>query len=196
LPVRLLGRSGDEVRGGEGLVQKHEFGALHQGPGDLQATALPTGEGVGLVAPEGLKPQLVEQVLEKYPNKVKLVFKNFPLDSHAFAQQAAVAALSAGRQGKFWEFHDELFKNYNQLNEEIVQQIVDGLKLNKSQFEKDRQDPLLLEIVKHDFNQGIEAGVNSVPTVFVNGRRLKQRSLDGFQELIDKELKNLKINKP
>jgi len=106
-----------------------------------------------------------------------------------------VAALAADRQGKFWEFHDELFKNYNQLNEEIVQQIVDGLKLNKAQFEKDRQDPLLLEIVKHDFNQGIEAGVNSVPTVFANGRRLKQRSLDGFQELIDKELKNLKINK-
>jgi protein-disulfide isomerase len=103
---------------------------------------------------------------------------------------------AAGRQGKFWEFHDELFKSHNQLDEEKFQQIADGIKLNKDQFEKDRQDPLLLEIVKHDFNQGIEAGVNSVPTVFVNGRRLKQRSLDGFQKFIDKELKNIKISSP
>ena len=139
---------------------------------------------------------LLEQVLENNPKTVKIVFKNFPIRSHKFAVTAALAALAADRQGKFWQFHDELFKNYDTLNEEKVQQIADGLKLDKGQFEKDRQDPLLLEIVKHDFNQGIEAGVNSVPTVFVNGRRLKQRSLDGFQELIDKELKNLKINKP
>jgi protein-disulfide isomerase len=139
---------------------------------------------------------LLEQVLEKNPKTVKIVFKNFPIRSHRFAVSAALAALAAGRQGKFWEFHDELFKNHNQLDEEKFQQIADGLKLNKDQFEKDRQDPLLLEIVKHDFNQGIEAGVNSVPTVFVNGRRLKQRSLDGFQKLIDKELKNIKISSP
>jgi len=139
---------------------------------------------------------LLEQVLEKNPKTVKIVFKNFPIRSHRFAVSAALAALAAGRQGKFWEFHDELFKNHNQLDEEKLQQIADGLKLNKDQFEKDRQDPLLLEIVKHDFNQGIEAGVNSVPTVFVNGRRLKQRSLDGFQKLIDKELKNIKISSP
>jgi len=139
---------------------------------------------------------LLEQVLEKNPKTVKIVFKNFPIRSHRFAVSAALAALAAGRQGKFWEFHDELFKNHNQLDEEKLQQIADGLKLNKDQFEKDRQDPLLLEIVKHDFNQGIEAGVNSVPTVFVNGRRLKQRTLDGFQKLIDKELKNIKISSP
>jgi protein-disulfide isomerase len=139
---------------------------------------------------------LLEQVLEKNPKTVKIVFKNFPIRSHRFAVSAALAALAADRQGKFWEFHDELFKNHNQLDEEKFQQIADGLKLNKDQFEKDRQDPLLLEIVKHDFNQGIEAGVNSVPTVFVNGRRLKQRSLDGFQKLIDKELKNIKISSP
>jgi protein-disulfide isomerase len=139
---------------------------------------------------------LLEQVLEKNPKTVKIVFKNFPIRSHRFAVSAALAALAADRQGKFWEFHDELFKNHNQLDEEKFQQIADGLKLNKDQFEKDRQDPLLLEIVKHDFNQGIEAGVNSVPTVFVNGRSLKQRSLDGFQKLIDKELKNIKISSP
>ena len=103
-----------------------------------------------------------------------------------------MAALAAGRQAKFWDFHDELFKNYNQLNEDKVQEIATKLKLNKAQFEKDRKDPLLLEQVKHDFNEAIRIGVNSVPSVFVNGRKLKDKSLKGFQALIDKELESLK----
>jgi protein-disulfide isomerase len=135
-------------------------------------------------------------VLENNPKTVKIVFKNFPIRTHRFAVPAAVAALAANRQGKFWEFHDALFENHNQLNEAKIQQIADELKLNKVQFEKDRRDPLLLEAVRQDFNQGVEAGVNAVPAVFVNGRRLENRSLEGLQELIDRELKNLKVNKP
>jgi protein-disulfide isomerase len=134
---------------------------------------------------------LLEQVLEKNPKTVKIVFKNFPIRSHKFARKAAVAALAADRQGKFWEFHDELFNNYNRLNEEKVQEIAAKLKLNKAQFEKDRKDPLLLEQVRHDFNEGIQAGVRGVPAVFVNGRKLKDRSLKEFQALIDKELEIL-----
>ena len=134
-------------------------------------------------------------MLEKNPKTVKIVFKHFPIRSHPFAVQAAVAALAAGRQAKFWEFHDELFKNYNQLNEDKVQEIATKLKLNKAQFEKDRKDPLLLEQIKHDFNEAIRIGVNSVPSIFVNGRRLKDKSLEGLQALIDKELEMLKQRK-
>ena len=138
---------------------------------------------------------LLDQVIEKNPQTVKIVFKNFPIRSHKFAVKAAVAALAADRQGKFWEFHDELFKNYKNLNENKIQEIATNLKLNKEKFEKDRKDPLLLEQVKHDVNEGIKAGVNAVPTVFVNGKKLRKRSLQGFQELIDKELNTLKIKK-
>jgi len=134
-------------------------------------------------------------VLEKNPKTVKIVFKNFPIRSHKFAVQAAVAALAADRQGKFWNFHDELFKQYNKLNEEKVQEIATKLKLDKAQFEKDRKDPLLLEQIKYDYNEGIQIGINSVPSVFVNGRKLKDRSLKGFQTLIDKELEILKQKK-
>ena len=134
---------------------------------------------------------LLEQVLEKNPKTVKIVFKNFPIRSHKFAVQAALAALAAGRQEKFWEFHDELFNNYNRLKEEKVQEIAAKLKLNKAQFEKDRKDPLLLEQIRQDVNEGVRAGVRGVPAVFVNGRKLKDRSLKGFQALIDKELEIL-----
>jgi len=134
-------------------------------------------------------------VLEQNPKTVKIVFKNFPIRSHKFAVPAAVAALAADRQGKFWDFHDELFNNYNRLNEEKVQEIVAKLKLNTAQFEKDRKDPLLLEQVRFDVNEAIQAGVKGVPSVFVNGRKLKDRSLQGFQTLIDKEIENLKQKK-
>jgi protein-disulfide isomerase len=134
-------------------------------------------------------------VLEKNPKTVKIVFKNFPIRSHKFAVQAAVAALAADRQGKFWEFHDELFNNYDRLNEEKVQEIVVKFKLDKVQFEKDRKDPLLPEQIKRDYNEGIRVGVRSVPSIFVNGRKLKERSLEGFQALIDKELEILKQKK-
>ncbi len=134
-------------------------------------------------------------MLEQNPKTVKIVFKNFPIRSHKFAVPAAVAALAADRQGKFWDFHDELFNNYNRLNEEKVQEIVAKLKLNTAQFEKDRKDPLLLEQVRSDVNEAIQAGVKGVPSVFVNGRKLKDRSLQGFQTLIDKEIENLKQKK-
>ena len=134
-------------------------------------------------------------MLEKNPKTVKIVFKNFPIRNHKFATQAAVAALAADRQGKFWDFHDELFKQYNKLNEEKVQEIATKLKLDKAQFEKDRKDPLLMEQIKYDYNEGIRVGVRSVPSVFVNGRKLKDRSLKGFQTLIEKELESLKQKK-
>ncbi len=130
-------------------------------------------------------------MLEKNPKTVKIVYKNFPIRSHKFAVQAAVAALAANRQGKFWDFHDELFKQYDKLNEEKVQEIATKLKLDKAQFEKDRKDPLLLEQIKYDYNEGLQIGINSVPSVFVNGRKLKDRSLKGFQTLIDKQLEIL-----
>ena len=131
-------------------------------------------------------------MLEKNPKTVKIVFKNFPIRSHKFAIQAALAALAAERQGKFWDFHDELFKHYDRLNEEKVQEIAEKLELDMEQFEKDRQDPLLMEQIKYDYNEGIRIGVRSVPTVFVNGRKLKARTLEGFQALIDEELERLK----
>ena len=134
-------------------------------------------------------------MLEKNPKTVKIVFKNFPIRSHKFSVQAALAALAADRQTKFWDFHDELFKNYKRLNEDKVQEIAAKLKLNSAQFEKDRKDPLLLEQIRYDYNEAIRIGLQSVPTVFVNGRKLKDRSLKGFQALIDKEVETRKQKK-
>jgi len=128
-------------------------------------------------------------VLEQYPNDVKLVFKHFPLTRiHKFAMNAAVAALAANQQGKFWEYHSELFKNYNKINDEMFDQIAQSLELNMEQFKEDMQNPALAAMVERDLKDGAAAGVRGTPSIFVNGIVLQQRSVEGFKQIIDSEL--------
>jgi protein-disulfide isomerase len=134
---------------------------------------------------------VLEQVLEKYPDDVKIVFKNFPLKNHKFALKAATAALAAKSQGKFWEFHDLLFKNYNKLNDQKINEIALGLGLDQTEFEKKMKDPGIKAMIRQDLRDGAQAGVNATPTVFINGRRLKNRTLQGFQTAVDKELQKI-----
>jgi protein-disulfide isomerase len=128
------------------------------------------------------------QVLERYPKDVKFVFKNFPLNSHRFAMKAAAAALAAGSQGKFWEFHDRLFENYNRINDQKIREIALSLNLDEVELEKKMTDPEIQKRIRQDIFDGRQAGVNSTPSVFINGKLLRNRSLAGFQAAIEKEL--------
>lgn len=134
---------------------------------------------------------LLEQLLEKNKDKLKIVFKNFPLRNHKFAMKAAIGALAANTQGKFWEFHDLLFKNYNKLNDEKIRDIVRSLALDELEFEKAMKDPVLQRKVGQDIFDGRQAGVRGTPTVFINGKLLRDRTLRGFQAAIDKELEKM-----
>jgi protein-disulfide isomerase len=134
---------------------------------------------------------VLEQVLEKYPQDVKVVFKNFPLQNHKYAMKAALAALAADSQGKFWEFHDLLFENYNRLNDEKIQEIAQTVGLNQEEYEKMKKDPSTQGRIKRDLADGRQAGVRGTPTVFINGKRLRDLSLQGFQAAIDKQLEKL-----
>ncbi|HDZ90799.1 MAG: DsbA family protein [Deltaproteobacteria bacterium] len=133
-------------------------------------------------------------MLKKYPESVKIVFKNYPLKNHRFAVRAAAAALAAGRQGKFWEFHDELFKDYRQLSEEKLLEIAHRLGLNKAQFERDRKDPEILASIQRDSQEAVRIGVTGVPALFVNGRRISNRDLRVMDRIIEKEKE--KVQKP
>ncbi|MEJ2102016.1 MAG: thioredoxin domain-containing protein [Desulfobacterales bacterium] len=134
---------------------------------------------------------VLEQVLEKYPHDVKVVFKNFPLRNHRFAMKAAIAALAAQSQGKFWEFHDLLYQNYKQLSDQKIQEIAQEVGLNLEEFEKKINDPATARQVGQDLLEGQEIGVRGTPTVYINGIRLKNRSLYGFEEAIDRQLEKL-----
>ena len=132
---------------------------------------------------------LLEQLLEKNPATVKLVFKNFPLSRHKFAEQAARAALAADRQKKFWPFHDRLFEQYDKLSDQKIQDIAVSLGLDMDRFNSDLKAPAIQRKVRQDLQDGQLAEVRGTPAVYINGRTLKNRSLAGFQEIIDKELK-------
>ena len=132
-------------------------------------------------------PQL-EQLLEKYPADLKVVFKNFPIRSHKYAIKAAMAALAAGQQGKFWEFHDEMFKNYNRLNDQKVEEIGIQLGLDQAKFKADQKSPVESARVRQDYEEGIRLGVRGTPTIFINGRRMKNRSMKNMEAVIDREL--------
>jgi len=127
-------------------------------------------------------------VLEKYPKDVKLVVKHFPLKFHKFARKAATAAVAAGRQGKFWEYHDLIFQNFNRLNDGRFVEFAKKLGLDMAQFERDRADKSIQAEIGRDVRDGQRAGVRGTPTIFINGKRLQNRSLQGFQQLIDREL--------
>jgi protein-disulfide isomerase len=131
---------------------------------------------------------VLNEVLEKNKGKAKLVFKNFPLNTHQFARKAAAAALAAGRQGKFWEFHDRLFQNYNRLNDQVVQEQAQQLGLDMQKFEKDMNDPQIAQVINQDYQDGIKAGVRGTPAIYVNNAFLHDNSPEGIQAAIDKEL--------
>jgi len=127
-------------------------------------------------------------VFERYSKEMKLVFKNFPLRNHKFAWPAAIAALAANKQGKFWELHDQLYENYNRLSDQKIREIAQQVGLDMEKFDQDMKDPELKALVERDFQEGAGAGVRGIPTIFVNGRQLKNRSFEGFQAAIEKEL--------
>jgi protein-disulfide isomerase len=133
-------------------------------------------------------------VLEKYPQEVKLVYKNFPLRSHRFAQKAAIGAFAANKQGKFWEFHRKLFENHKALDDAKMQEIAGEIGLDMGKFNTDMKNPALQRLVIRDIREGQRAGVRGIPTIFVNGRLLRKRDKppQGLLEMIEIELKKVK----
>ncbi len=123
------------------------------------------------------------------------MFKNYPIKSHKFARKAALAALSAGKEGKFWEFHDKVFENFNRLGDAKIRDIAVEVGLDMDKFEKGLASPDSLELIRRDVQDARNAGVRGTPTIFINGRRLENRSLAGFQAVIDAELKKHRADK-
>lgn len=131
---------------------------------------------------------IFEQVLDKYPDSVKVVFKHYPLSIHNQALPAALAAMAAAEQGKFWEYHDELFSNQNSLGSEKYLEIAKNLGLDLKKFSLDMMRPSLRQKIEGDVAEAQKLGVTGTPSLFVNGRKLKSRDFAAISKLIDEEL--------
>ena len=134
---------------------------------------------------------VLAQLLAKFPKEVKIVFKNYPLSFHKFARSAATAALAAHEQGKYWEFHDRLFENYADLSEDKILEIARSLKLDMDKFKSKRVDPGIQELINRDMAEAQDNGVTGTPSLFINGKPVKDRSFEGMQGAVRAELKGI-----
>ncbi len=135
-------------------------------------------------------PQL-ESVLKAYPSQVKLIFKEFPLDTHAQAPLAAAAALAAHKQGKFWQMYDGLFAQKGRLSRNGVLALAAGAGLDMKQFQADLDSAPIKQAVERDMNDGERIGVDSTPTLFMNGQRYNGPiTLAALRPVLDQELKH------
>lgn len=131
---------------------------------------------------------VIEQLFNRHPDQIRLVFKNFPLNRHPQAYPAALAALAADRQGKFWPMHDALFANSERLSPEVINSIAQQVGLDMERFQKDRIDPALQMQVQKDISDARAAGVRGTPAVFINGIFARDRSPEALEALINEEL--------
>ena len=137
----------------------------------------------------------LRQIFTIYGDKVRFVFKNFPLRMHEWAKPAAAAAECAGRQGKFWEYHDRLYDRQAEWTNEKADTFLTGYardaKLDVPAWEACRQSASAKDAVASDQKDGENAWVASTPTFFINGRRFvggKQLAEVGTL-FMDRELK-------
>ena len=132
----------------------------------------------------------MDQVLAAYPKDVRFVYKQFPLEQiHQNAMNAAKASVAAGKQGKFWEMHDELFKISKNLAMEEIRKKAEEIGLNMKKFDADFAAPETEKAVRDDLAVGRTVEVTGTPTMFINGKRVMNRSLEGMKAMIDEELK-------
>lgn len=117
-----------------------------------------------------------------------------PLRMHKNAKPAAMASVAAQKQGKFWEYHDELFLNSRSLTPATFTKLADQIGLDMTMFNKDMNSPDSRKKVEQDMKDANKAGVTGTPAIFINGRKLKKRNAASAQKIIDEELANSRKN--
>jgi protein-disulfide isomerase len=118
----------------------------------------------------GTLAESLETMLKTFPDDIKVVFKNYTIPYHKNSEYAAMAALAAGEQGKFWEMHDLLFKNQTALGKEAIIGFAGSLKLDIAAFEKSLASRELKDKIEQDRVQGKNLNIQNLPTTFINGR--------------------------
>ncbi len=132
---------------------------------------------------------VVAQIQAAYGDKVRLIFKHLPLEIHRDARRAAEASLCAFDGGKFWELHDWMFSNPNQLSEEQLIAQAGVLGLDPARFAKCLAGGEKAELVNGDLAAARELGINGTPAFLINGRMVMgAQRFEAFKEVIDDEL--------
>lgn len=133
---------------------------------------------------------VLDEVLKSYGDKVRFVVRDFPLNQHENARKAAEAANAANEQGKFFEYISILFEHQKALDIASLKKYASDLGLNRTKFDAALDRGVYAAEVDHDVQDGEMYGVNSTPTIFINGVQLRVLSADGLREAIDRAAKS------
>jgi protein-disulfide isomerase len=135
----------------------------------------------------------LDRIVQTYGDKVKIVFKDFPLPNHPEAPKAAEAAHCAGEQGKYWELHDRLFANQQALQVPQIKQYASAIELDMNAFSQCLDSGKHASRVEENMKAGEALGVASTPTVYVNGRPVVgAQPFEFFKAIIDEELARIR----
>jgi len=137
---------------------------------------------------------VLEKLAEDYTGRVRLVIKDYPLDKHKNAFKAAEAAEAAREQGKYWEYASVLFENQKELAGEKLKEYASKVGLDRKKFDAELDGSKYAAKVQRDLQDGMRVGVNATPTVFINGRRVSDRSYAALKAAIEEALKTLAKN--
>ncbi len=139
-----------------------------RGPSDAPVTLI---EFADFECPAcGAAYPMLEEAYSKFKGNIRFVFKNFPLSAHPNARIAAQAGYAALQQHKFWEMHHVLFPNQERLSEPQLSEYARGLHLDMAVFAKDMASEAAKQRIADETKQGDDLGVDSTPTIYINGR--------------------------
>jgi protein-disulfide isomerase len=120
----------------------------------------------------GAAHPVIKRVERHFGKRLRFAFRNFPLTQiHANAQSAAETAEFAANEGKFWEMHDLLFENQEQLGNDLYDELAAQLGLDVAKLQEALENGAYTRRVRNDFTGGVRSGVNGTPTFFINGQR-------------------------
>ena len=132
-------------------------------------------------------------LMEEYPDQIKLVYRNFPLTSiHPDAYLSAEAAMCAGNQGRYWDYHEALFESVYGLSSDALKQYAEELGLEMNSFTVCLDEHEYKDFVRADMEYAMSIGVQSTPTFYVNGQLVVgAQPIQVFREIIELELAKL-----
>lgn len=131
----------------------------------------------------------LERLVKEYGVKVRLIARDFPLIQHTEAFKAAEAAEAAREQGKYWEYVEVLLRNQSALEVAKLKDYASELKLDRARFDQALASGKFADTVQRDIQDGLKLGIDSTPTIFINGRRVADKSYDALKAIIDTALR-------
>ena len=129
--------------------------------------------------------------MAEYPDKIRLILKNYPYRYRDYSHLAAEALLAAGDQGKYWQMHDIMIEHSPKLDRASLLSYADELNLDMSRFTKDLDSMKHKDLIEQDKDLAFSMDLYNTPTFFINGRKvIGNRPFDYMKKIIEEELEH------